>query len=193
MLPVKSSHRHRSVHAVAAASLLVVVARVDAAEPPAREEPAEPPPSSAPATAAPRSTEEVLLLRTVIVGASETSTGARPTSRELVASAQAQKLDLLLSDAIQDLGLTLDLSERSTQDARELSDVELVARASKTSRWVIYPSIDARGSDSVVRLAAVAPGTKTVLVRAEPVKPGDLAVRAVVMLRDVVGKREPAT
>ena len=193
MLPVKSSHRHRSVHTVAAASLLVVVARVDAAEPPSREEPGEPPSSTAPSTVAPRTTEEVLLLRTVIVGASETSASARPTSREVVASAQAQKLDLLLSDAIQDLGLTLDLSERSTQEARELTDVELVARASKTGRWLIYPSIDARGSESVVRLAAVAPGTKTVVVRAEPVKPGDLAVRTVVMLRDVVSKREQAT
>jgi hypothetical protein len=133
-----------------------------------------------------------LLLRTVIVGASESSAGARQSSRELLASAQAQKLDVLLSDAIQDLGLTLDLSERSTQEVRELTDVELVARATKTGRWVIYPSIDARGSDMVVRLAAVAPGTKTVVVRAEAVKPADLPVRTVVMLRDVVAKRTAA-
>lgn len=208
MIPVKSFHRHRSGRAVVAASLLMA-ARVDAAEPPAHEEqvPAkESAPAAVPAPVSsaaappgpradetPRAAEEVLLLRTVIVGASEASTGARPTSRELLASAQAQKLDLLLSDAIQDLGLTLDLSERSTQEARELTDVELVARASKAGRWVIYPSLDARGSESVVRLAAVAPGTKTVVVRAEPVKPVDLAVRTVVMLRDVVSKREAAT
>jgi hypothetical protein len=136
---------------------------------------------------APRA-EEVLLLHTAIVGASETSTSTRPTSRELLASAQAQRLDLLLSDAIQDLGLTLDLSERA-QDSRELTDLELVARAAKGSRWIVYPSIDARGSESVVRLAAVAPGTKTVVVRTELVKPGDLAVRSVVMLRDVISKR----
>jgi hypothetical protein len=128
----------------------------------------------------------------VIVGAAESSTGARPTSRELFASAQAQKLDLLLSDAIQDLGLTLDLSERSTEETRELTDLELVQRASKSGRWVVYPSIDARGSESVVRLAAVAPGTKTVVVRTEPVKPIDLAVRAIVMLRDVVSRRDSA-
>jgi hypothetical protein len=138
--------------------------------------------------------EEVLLLRTAIVGASESSNaGARPSSRELSANAQAQKLDVLLGDAIQDLGLTLGLSERSTQEAGEVTDVELLARAAKTGRWVIYPSIDPRGSELVVRLAGVAPGTKTVIVRAESVKPADLAVRAVVMLRDVVSKRPAAT
>jgi hypothetical protein len=216
MLPVKSIHRHRSVCAVTAAWLLAVTVRVEAADPPARVEAADPPardepaapassaapppiradeapsPASPPA-AAPRLAEEVLLLRTVIVGASEAGASARPTSRELVASAQAQKLDLLLSDAIQDLGLTLDVSERATQETRELTDVELVARASKAARLVVYPSIDARGSESIVRLAAVAPGSKTIMVRAEPVKAGDLAVRAVVMLRDVISKREPAT
>jgi hypothetical protein len=129
-------------------------------------------------------------LRTVIVGASESSGAAtRPSSREILANAQAQKLDVLLGDAIQDFGLTLDLSERSTQETGELTDIELVARAGKGGRWVIYPSIDARGSEPVVRLAAVAPGTKTVIVRVEPVKPADLAVRAVVMLRDIVSKR----
>lgn len=153
----------------------------------------DPSSSASPSTGAPRATEEVLLLRTAIVGASEASTSTRPTSRELVASAQAQKLDLLLSDAIQDLGLTLDVSERATQEPRELTDVELVARANKAPGWVIYPSIDAHGSESVVRLAAVAPGMKTVVVRVEQVKAGDLAVRAVVMLRDVISKKEPAT
>ena len=208
MLPVKFPHRRRPRHALATLSLLTVASRAYAAEPPAREQPPAtgepapaptstpaPPPSPSPATPradeTPHTAEEVLLLRTVIVG-SESSVGARPSSRELLANSQAQKLDLLLSDAIQDLGLTLDLSERATQEARELTDVELVTRATKAKRWVIYPSIDARGSETVIRLAAVAPGTKTVVVRAEPVKPGDLAVRAVVMLRDVVAKRTAA-
>jgi hypothetical protein len=216
MFRVKSFHRYRPARAVLAASLVGLTARADAAEPPTRYEPAPaqeqtsapapvnsptPPaargseaPSVAPPTPdAPRAMEEVLLLRTAIVGASEASTSVRPTSRELLASSQAQKLDLLLSDAIQDLGLTLDLSERSIQETRELTDVELVARAAKGGRWVIYPSIDPRGSESVVRLAAVAPGSKTVVVRAEPVKAGDLPVRTVVMLRDVVSKREPGS
>ncbi|HMJ56412.1 MAG TPA: hypothetical protein VK540_30300 [Polyangiaceae bacterium] len=205
---MKSSHRHGSARALVAASLLVAASRVRAAEPPVREElaPAKEPSPSAPPVPpssastsldtrpdqAPRAAEEVLLLRTAIVGAAESTASARPTSRDLLASTQAQKLDLLLSDAIQDLGLTLDLSERSTQETRELTDVELIARASKAGRWVVYPSLDARGSESVVRLAAVAPGTKTVIVRAEPIKPADLAVRTVVMLRDVVSRREPA-
>ena len=209
MLPVKFLHRPRPRRALATFSVLTAASVAYAVEPPARESPPVaqesaplPAPASTPAPAAnpapsagpradetPRVAEEVLLLRTVIVGASESSAGARPSSRELAANSQAQKLDLLLSDAIQDLGLTLDLSERSTQEIRELTDAELVARATKAGHWVVYPSIDTRGSDTVVRLAAVAPGTKTVVVRAEPVKTADLAVRTVVMLRDVVAKR----
>lgn len=164
--------------------------------PPVKDAPASPSGAVAPSASAPSGpraedmprAEEVLLLRTAIVGASETSSAARPTSRELLASAQAQKLDLLLSDAIQDLGLTLELSERE-HEPRELTDLELVARAAKASRWIVAPTIDARGSESVVRLAAVAPGTKTVVVRTELVKSADLAVRGVVMLRDVLSKR----
>ncbi|MET0591739.1 MAG: hypothetical protein ABW133_03510 [Polyangiaceae bacterium] len=168
--------------------------------PPANEAPAPTPakaatPSSgatsgARAEDAPRA-EEVLLLRTAIVGTADSTAPSRPTSRDLAGSAQAQKLDLLLSDAIQDLGLTLDLSERR-EEPREFTDLELVARAAKSGRWIVYPSLDARGSESVLRLAAVAPGTKTVVVRTEVVKPADLAVRSVVMLRDVVTKRSPA-
>jgi hypothetical protein len=209
MLPVKSLHRPRPRRGIATLSLLALASRAYAVEPPPREPPSAestPAPASVPSAAPdmpanlpgsrgdqiPRTTEEVLLLRTAIVGASDSSAGARPSGRELLASSQAQTLDLLLSDAIQDLGLTLDLSERSTQEARELTDLELIARATKPGRWVVYSSIDARGSDTVVRVAAVAPGTKTVVVRAEPVKPSDLAVRSVVMLRDVVANRTAA-
>jgi hypothetical protein len=100
--------------------------------------------------------------------------------------ARAHQLDLILSDATQDLGLTLDLSERAAVDDHELADVELIARAAKGNRWVVYPSIDARGTDLVVRLAAVPPGSKVAFVRSETVKTTELAVRTVVMLRDVV-------
>src|SRR5256885_2305315 len=123
MLAAKSPLVTRSLRALLAVSLVTTAARVDAAEPPG-DQPA--PPAPPPSANAPRASEEVLLLRTAVVGGSETSTSARPTSRELLATAQAQRLDLLLSDAIQDLGLTLDLSERSTQETPELTDVELV-------------------------------------------------------------------
>jgi hypothetical protein len=197
MFPRKSPHHALRCFASATAPLLVA-AHLHA-EPPPSAPSAESPFANEPSTAAPstgdraeeapRAAEEVLLLRTAIVGSSEASTATRPSNRELVAGAHAQKLDLVLSDAIQDFGLTLDLSDRSNQEAREMTDLDLVARATKTGRWVIYPSIDARASELVVRIAAIAPGTKTVIVRTEGVKPVDLAVRAVVMLRDVVTKR----
>jgi hypothetical protein len=219
MFPARCFHRptvsvHRAIGRVsglAMALLVVAASRTVAAEPPAGEDPpAKTPAPVAPGASgaattpgspspdvslpdeAPRSAEEVLLLRTAIVGDAETGSTSRLTGRELLASTQAQRLDVLLSDAIQDLSLTLDLSERASQEARELTDVELVARATKAARWVVYPSIDARGSDLIVRLAAVAPATKTVIVRVEPVRAADLPVRAIVMLRDVLSKRVAA-
>jgi hypothetical protein len=152
---------------------------VDQARPPAHRE-----------VEAPRPGSEVLLLHTVIAGTSESEQGPRRLSHDAVL--RAQKLDLVLTDAIQDFGLTLDLSERGLQDDREISDLDLVARAAKSGKWVVYPSVDTRGNDLVIRLAGVAPGSKTVVVRTESVKPAELAVRAVVMLRDVIAMRPPA-
>jgi len=142
---------------------------------------------------APRPGSEVLLLRAVIVGATEAGQDARPSSREPGAVARAHQLDLVVTDAIQDFGLTLDLSERAVLEDRALSDLDLVARATKSGRWIVYPSIDMRGNDLVIRLAGVPPGSKTVIVRTESVKPAELAVRAVVMLRDVIAMRSPAS
>ena len=102
-----------------------------------------------------------------------------------------RQLDLTLSDAAQDLGFTLDLSERASQDDRELGDLEVIARAAKGTRWVVYPSIEMQGSDMVVRLVGVAPGSKVAVVRTEVVKASELAVSAVVMLRDVLAVRPP--
>jgi hypothetical protein len=148
-------------------------------------------PANAPDTA--RTSAEVLLLRAAIVGVSDTATSPKSPGREPQAGARARQLDLALSDAAQDLGFTLDLSERAAQDDRELTDLEVIARSAKGGRWVVYPSIDTRSSDIVVRLVAVAPGSKVAVVRTEAVKNADLAVRAVVMLRDVLAARPSGT
>jgi hypothetical protein len=146
---------------------------------------AQPPQADgAPASAA----NEVLLLRTVILGA-EPTPGQRPTARESSFVAKAQQLDVVLSDALQDFGLTLDLSERANEAGEEVTDLELVTRAAKSGRWVVYPTLDVRGSDTLLRLAAVAPGSKVVLVRTESVKIAELSLRATVMLRDVIRAR----
>jgi len=154
----------------------------------AADAPAGAVPEKAPDAA--RTSAEVLVLRAAIVGASDAS----PTSKshEAQTMARARQLDLTLSDAAQDLGFTLDLSERASQDDRALGDLEVIARAAKGTRWVVYPSIEMQGSDIVVRLVGVAPGSKVAVVRTEIVKASELAVRPVVMLRDVLAVRPPA-
>jgi hypothetical protein len=129
---------------------------------------------------------QVLLLPAAIVGSADTVSTPKMLAREPQAAARARQLDLTLSDAAQDLGFTLDLSERANQEGRELSDLEVLERAAKGSRWVVYPSIDSRGSDLILRLVAVAPGSKVALVRTEAVKPAELSIRAVIMIRDVL-------
>jgi len=140
-----------------------------------------------------RTSAEVLLLRAVIVGATDASPSPKNAGHEPQTMARARQLDLTLSDAAQDLGFTLDLSERASQDDRELGDLEVITRAAKGTRWVVYPSIEMQGSDMVVRLLGVAPGSKVAMVRTEIVKASELAVRPVVMLRDVLAARPPAS
>jgi hypothetical protein len=172
--------------AVAVGALLLSWHGVAMAADPNPGEAAPTPPDAA------RTSGEVLLLRAAIVGASEAGSSPKSTSREPQTVARARQLDLTLSDAAQDLGFTLDLSERATQDDRELTDLEVLARAAKGGRWVVYPSVDTRTSDLIVRLVAVAPGSKVAVVRTEIVKTADLALRAVVMLRDVLAARPVA-
>ena len=92
-------------------------------------------PASAPASPdAAKTNGEVLLLRAAIVGSSEVTSTSKTPGRDTQTVARARQLDLALSDAAQDLGFTLDLSERGTQDERELSDLEVIARAAKGGR-----------------------------------------------------------
>src|SRR5262249_7268407 len=128
----------------------------------------------------PRAGNEVTLLRTVILSPAETQAATRPSPRETSFVAKAHQLDLVLSDALPDFGLTLDLSERAEESTEPPSEMDLVARAAKSGRWVVSPSIDVRGGDMVVRLAGVAPGSKVVFVRSDVVKPNELALRATV-------------
>jgi hypothetical protein len=111
---------------------------------------------------------------------------ARPIAKDAAAAAEGQKLDAVLSDGVQDLGLTLDLSDRPAIQPPDLTEVELVAIAAKGGRWVIAPSIDTRGSDLLVRIVAVAPSSNVASVRSERMKPSELPVRGVVMLRDLI-------
>lgn len=110
----------------------------------------------------------------------------RPGPADAPLADRAQELDQILGEGVQDFGLTLDLSDRTGGMPAAPRDADLVARAAKGPAWVISPRVEAVGADLLVRIVAVPPGSKVALVRAERVKPGELAVRAVVMLRDLV-------
>lgn len=92
------------------------------------------------------------------------------------------RLDQLVGEAVQDLGLTLALEPRG---ARELpSDEELVQRA--LDSWVVRPTLQREGRDLRVRIVVIRPGTRVLLTRSELSSSGDLDVRVAVMMRDLL-------
>ena len=182
--------RRAALHAAGSVALMLLSSQAASAAPPAepavqteKKEDTRQPGSAA------------LLLPVSIVRATEPgaeqapAAAARSASKDAMALAEARRLDAVLSDGVQDLGLTLDLSDRPSVPPTDLTEADVVALAAKGGRWVIAPSIDARGSDLLVRIVAVAPSSNVAWVRTERLKPGDLAVRGVVMLRDLVEGR----
>jgi hypothetical protein len=98
-------------------------------------------------------------------------------------------LDQLVSEAVQDLGLTLALEPRG---AREVpTDEELVKRAHDS--WVVLPTLERDGRDLRVRIVAVRPGTSLMLTRSERSSQDDLDVRVAVMMRDLVQSQREAS
>lgn len=144
------------------------------------------------ATAGP---DDVVLLPTAIpvsMSPTEHPELQRPAAEDESALARwARQLDAIVTEAVQDLGLKLDVSARAHADARSLSEEGLVARAEGS--WVISPRLEAEGDRLRIRIVAVAPGTKVLLVRTQEASPREVALRALVMTRDVVqaGRRAP--
>lgn len=110
---------------------------------------------------------------------------------------RAQELDATLRDAVEDLGFALYVADTGPVAGRT-RDEDLIERAARSAlgqradeahpgTWVVSPRIEgAGGGDFVVRIVAVAPSGKELRVRVETV-PGDLvAVRGLVMLRDLL-------
>jgi hypothetical protein len=96
----------------------------------------------------------------------------------------ARELDSVLVDSAQDLGLTIDVSARPSPTGTLPSEASLVQRAA--SAWVFSPRIALSEHRAIVRIVAVAPGSQVLLVRTEELKPSELEVRAVLMMRDLV-------
>jgi len=93
----------------------------------------------------------------------------------------ARQLDGILSEAVQDLGLTLTVSDRS----RVLpTDDALIERARDS--WLISPRVSLEGSSVRLRIVAVAPGENVLRVRTQRVDVQTLEIRANLMMRDIV-------
>lgn len=145
-----------------------------------------------------RAARAVLAALTVTAGAhaGPTDVVALPAAPARVASvpdpiieALLPRLDQLVSEAVQDLGLTLALEPRGARDIPV--DEDLVERARES--WVVLPTLERDGQSLRVRIVAIRPGTRVLLTRSELSSQEDLDVRVAVMMRDLVQARpEPA-
>ena len=122
---------------------------------------------------------DAILLAAAIPDKTELSL-LRPESSEQLTRA-ARQVDAILSEAVQDLGLTLTVSDRSR---RKPSDEALVERAHDS--WLISPRLSFEGSELRLRIVAVAPGENVLRERTQLVDAEALEVRANVMMRDVI-------
>jgi hypothetical protein len=95
----------------------------------------------------------------------------------------ARQVDSILSEAVQDLGLTLTVSDRIRHNLPPTDDA-LIERAHES--WVVSPRITLEGDDVRLRIVAVAPGQNVLRERTQRLDPLALEVRANVMMRDVV-------
>jgi hypothetical protein len=98
------------------------------------------------------------------------------------------RVDQLVSEAIQDSGLTLQLEARG---AREVpTDDALIKRAHDS--WVVLPTIERDGRALRLRIVAIRPGSQVMLTRSERSSADDLDVRVAVMMRDLLQTRGDA-
>jgi hypothetical protein len=97
-------------------------------------------------------------------------------------------LDQLVSEAVQDFGLTQALEPRGGREVP--SDDELIKRASDA--WVVLPTLEREGRALRLRIVAVRPGTRVMLTRSERTSQDDLDVRVPVLLRDLIQSRADA-
>ena len=127
---------------------------------------------------------EAILLPTAVPGKAELA--LQPERAEQLAKL-ARQLDAILSEAVQDLGLTLSVSDRS----RVLpTDDALIERAHDS--WLISPRVSLEGGDVRLRIVAVAPGENVLRERWQSVDAQTLEIRASVMMRDVVNSARGA-
>lgn len=109
-----------------------------------------------------------------------------PTSKDGALAERAYELDAIITDAAQDLGLSLDIGAKTPRLPGVVREADLIAASRTSHAWVISPRIERDGGQLLIRLVAVPPDSKVALVREERTTPEGLALQVVVMLRDIV-------
>lgn len=125
----------------------------------------------------------------------------KPAPTEGTVSARAQELDATLRDAVQDLGFTLDVADQGPAMGRA-RDLDMIERASHSSTkaaepkdtgtWLLSARLEPVGGDAfLLRIVAIAPKSKQLRVRVERVSGVDVAVRGLVLVRDLLALPAP--
>lgn len=179
-------------------ALEALPARAEEPEPP--PPPPPPPASEAPAfeTVAPETTATetvaseaaaapvAILLPTSV---REDGPARRGRVQDEALAESADRLDAILTDVIQELGFTLDLSDRMGGLPPFPTELDLLERARERGALIVAPRIEAEGQNRILRVLIAPPDSPVLRMRVARVSDEQLPVRAAVMLRDLtVGK-----
>ncbi len=112
--------------------------------------------------------------------------------------ARAQELDATLRDAVEDLGFGLDVAD-SGPTPTHTSDLDMIERANQATggsaredqgTWVVSARLESLGGDTfLLRVVTVPPRGRQLRVRVERVDGVNVAVRGLVMARDLLAAR----
>ncbi|MBX3186264.1 MAG: hypothetical protein KF819_04580 [Labilithrix sp.] len=195
-------NRHRRLASLAIVTLLASSATAGDAlaneSEPQPSAPAHPAQVTTEDDRSPRSTDKPIVVWPTLTPAGDEASPValhKPAATEGAVYARAQELDATLRDAVQDLDFTLDVADPgpATGHAR---DLDLIDRASKstahggpqdTGTWVVSARLEALGGDQfILRIVAVPPKGKQLRTRVERVSGADVAVRGLILLRDLL-------
>ncbi len=116
-----------------------------------------------------------------------------PSPLEVRALDAARRIDGLMKEAVQDVGLDLEASSSLTAEGvderSQPSEQDLLALAK--GRWVFVPVLAVENGAFVLRLTAAPPDSRVLRVLAQPVSPDDLAVRTARAVTDLVERDTP--
>lgn len=129
---------------------------------------------SAPAAAGPN---DAIVVRTQASGAQHQA----PPPPDYELSSLAGRVDALIHEAVQDLGLSVDLS--GSREVETSYDT-LVSRAA--TDWVVSPRLLREGSRVLLEITVVPPGSSVLRVKAQEITASTLQKTLSLMMRDLV-------